>query len=93
MSLPFSERATLCCHAEFRPSGTAAFATTACFIKSGGVPFGAGAAGGFAGGEDFGRDNGEACASETARGVAESGEETGVIIFSHENEMLAVGAG
>ena len=65
MRFPFAKRTTLCCHAQFRPSGTTALAAAACFVECGGVPFGAGAAGGFALGEDFRWGDGEICLSES----------------------------
>ena len=75
--LPFSEWAFLGCHAEFGPSRAPAFAAAARGVQSGGVPLGAGAAGGVAGGEDFGWRGREACASEAMRGVAEASDHFG----------------
>jgi hypothetical protein len=76
--LPFSEWAFLGCHAELGPGAASALATAASAFQRGGVPFGTGAAGGFAGGKGFGRGGREACASEAVRGVAEAGEHFGV---------------
>ena len=65
--LPFSERAFLGCHAEFCPSAALALAAAARAVECLRVPFGTGAAGGFAGGEGFGWRGGEACASEASK--------------------------
>jgi hypothetical protein len=67
MRFPFAERASLGCHAEFRPSAARALAASACFVECLCVPFGAGFARCFAGGECFGWGGGEAGASEAAR--------------------------
>ena len=74
---PLAHRATLGCHAEFRPGGASAFAAAAGGVQRGGVPLIARAAGGFTGGEDFRRGGGEAGAGEAVRGVAEAGEHLG----------------
>ena len=74
---PLSERAGFGCHAELCPGATATLAAAAGGVQRGGVPLIARAAGGFAGGEDFGRGGGEAAAGEAVRGVAEAGEVLG----------------
>jgi hypothetical protein len=91
---PLAERASLGCHAEFRPSAATALATAACFVECLCVPFGTRAAGGLASGEGFGRGGGEAGAGETVRGVAESGEHLGAAFGDvrrerHENVRVA----
>ena len=75
--LPFSEWAFLGCHAEFCPSAALAYSAAARSVQSLRVPFRTRAAGGFAGGEDFGWRGREACASEAMRGVAEASEHFG----------------
>ena len=70
--LPLAERAALGGHSEFCPCAASALAAAAGGVQCLGVPLRAGAAGGFAGGEDFGRGGLEARAGEAVRGVAES---------------------
>ena len=72
--LPLAEGTALGGHAEFCPGGASALATAARGVECLRVPLRAGAAGGFAGGEGFGRGGGEAAAGEAVRGVAESGD-------------------
>lgn len=79
MRFPFAERASLGCHAEFRPSAAPALAASACFVECLCVPFGTGFARCFAGGECFGWGCGEAGASEAVRSVAEAREHFGAI--------------
>lgn len=67
-TLPLAERASLGGHAELCPGGASAFPASAGGVQRGGVPFGAGAAGGFAGREGFRRGGGEAAAGEVMRG-------------------------
>jgi hypothetical protein len=86
MRFPFAERAALGCHAEFRPSAASALAAAACFVECLCVPFWAGAAGGFAGGECFVWGCREACASEAVRGVAEAGEHLGAAFGNMRRE-------
>jgi len=61
---PFTERTSLGRHAELGPGRASALAAAARGVECLCVPFGAGAAGGFAPGEDFGRACREAAASE-----------------------------
>ena len=74
---PLCERAGFGGHAEFCPGATAALAAAAGAVQRLRVPLIAGAAGGFALGEDFGWGGGEAAAGEAVRGVAEAGEHLG----------------
>jgi hypothetical protein len=71
MRFPFAERAALSCHAEFSPSAATALATAACFVQCLRVPFGAGFARRFAGGEYFGWRGRESEASEIKSGASE----------------------
>ena len=84
MRFPFAERAALSCHAEFSPSAASALAAAACFVECLCVPFGAGFARCFAGGECFGWGGGEAAAGEAMRGLAEFGKS----IFAKCNDVL-----
>ena len=69
---PLIKGAFFGCHAEFCPSAAPAFLAAARSVEGFSVPLGTGAARFFAGGEGFGRGDGEACASEAVRGVAEA---------------------
>lgn len=67
---PLAEGAALGRHSELGPSRATALAAAAGAVQRGGVPFGTGAAGGFALGEDFGRGGRESggreiCSRET----------------------------
>ena len=66
---PLAERAALGGHAELRPGGAATLAAAARGVECLRVPFGAGAAGGFACGQGFGRGGGEARPGEAACGL------------------------
>jgi len=66
---PFAERAALGGHAELCPGAATALAASAGGVQRGGVPLGAGAAGGLTLSEDFGWGGGEAAAGEAARGL------------------------
>lgn len=74
---PVSERAGFGGHAELGPGAAPTLAAAGEGVQRGGVPLGAGAAGRFAGGEDFGWGGGEAGAGEAVRGVAEICEHFG----------------
>ena len=60
LGFPLAERAALSAHTELRPGRALANPASACAAHRGGVPFGAGAAGSFAGSEDVRRGGGEA---------------------------------
>ena len=64
---PFAERAAFGRHAQLCPGAATALPASAGGVQRGGVPLWAGAAGGFALGEDFGRGGLEAGAGEAAR--------------------------
>ena len=62
---PLPMRAGFGGHAELGPCGATAFAAFAGAAQRGGIPLGTGAAGGFAGGEDFGRGERKSACTKT----------------------------
>ena len=77
-SLPLPNRAGFGGHADFCPGRAAAFAAAAGVVQCSGVPLGACAAGGFAGGEDVGwrwREPGGSEAAGSGHGAAGLSEE------------------
>jgi len=70
---PLAKWATLAGHADLRPGAASALAAAAGVVQRGGVPLGASAAGGFAGGEDVWRCGGKARGGPVEEGFAEAG--------------------
>lgn len=66
---PLPDRASLGCHSELCPGRAPALAAAAGGVQCLGIPLGTGAAGGFAGGEDFGRCGGESGGGKSAGGL------------------------